>query len=105
MNSQLAQKLVNKLKEKCPVDTGQLKFSIQMIQLDANNWEVLIGNASGNINGTPSEKYASITNFSSTLGRNKKPNPNYHWVNNAIKEWATENMLQFQLNNGGEDDE
>ena len=32
-------------------------------------------------------------------------NPNYHWVNDAIKEWATENMLQFQLNNGGEDDE
>lgn len=104
MNSQLAQKLVNKLKEKCPVDTGQLQFSIQMLQLNEREWEVIIGNASGNINGTPSERYASITNFNATLGRNKKPNPNYHWVNKAIKEWATENMLQFQLN-GGEDDE
>lgn len=101
MNSQLAKKLENKLREKCPVDSGQLQFSIQMRQLDARNWEVLIGNASGNMNGTPSERYASITNFSKTLGRNRVPNPNYHWVNNAIKEWATENMIQFQL----EDDE
>lgn len=101
MNSQIAQKLVNKLREKCPVDTGQLRLSIQMIQLDERNWEVLIGNASGNINGTPSERYASITNFSRTLGRNRKINPNYHWINDAIKEWATENMIQFQL----EDDE
>ena len=105
MNDQIAKKLENKLKEKCPVDSSQLQFSIQMKQIDANNWEILIGNASGNMNGTPSEKYASITNFSSTLGINKKPNPNNHWVNKAIKEWATENMLQFQLNNGGEDDE
>lgn len=105
MNSQLAQKLENKLREKCPVDSGQLRASIQMRQLDARNWEVIIGNASGNMNGTPSERYASITNFSVTLGINKKPNPNYHWVNNAIKEWATENMFQFQLNNGGENDE
>lgn len=101
MNSQLAQKLVNKLREECPVDTGQLRLSIQMIQLDERNWEVLIGNASGNINGTPSERYASITNFNRTLGRNKALNENYHWVNDAIKEWATENMIQFQL----EDDE
>ena len=103
MNSQLAEKLVNKLKEKCPVDTGQLKFSIQMIQLDANNWEVLIGNASGNINGTPSEKYASITNFNATLGKNKKKNENYRWVNKEIIEWAFENMLAFEME--GEDDE
>ena len=101
MNSQLAQKLVNKLREECPVDTGQLRLSIQMIQLDERNWEVLIGNASGNINGTPSERYASITNFNRTLGRNKALNENYHWVNDAIIEWAFENMIQFQL----EDDE
>ena len=104
MNSQLAQKLINKLREKCPVDSGQLIASIQMIQLSAKEWEVIIGNESGNINGTPSERYASITNFNKTLGVNKKPNPNYHWVNNAIKEWATENMLQFQMEDE-EDDE
>lgn len=101
MNSQIAQKLVNKLREKCPVDTGQLRLSIQMIQLDERNWEVLIGNASGNINGIPSEQYASITNFSRTLVGSGRRNPNYHWINDAIKEWATENMIQFQL----EDDE
>ena len=104
MNSQLAQKLVNKLRERCPVDSGQLRASVQMIQLSANQWEVIIGNASGNINGTPSEKYASITNFNATLVKNKKPNRNYHWVNKAIKEWALENMLQFQLE-GDEEDE
>lgn len=97
MNSQIAQKLVNKLREKCPVDTGQLKVSIQMIQLNEHEWEVLIGNESGNINGTPSERYASITNFNRTLGKYQKMNPNYMWVNKAIKEWALENMLQFQL--------
>lgn len=104
MNSQLAQKLVNKLRERCPVDTGQLRASVQMIQLSANQWEVIIGNASGNINGTPSEQYASITNFNMTLGKNKKKNKNYRWVNKAIIEWAFENMLQFQLE-GDEEDE
>lgn len=103
MNDQIAKKLENKLKEQCPVDSSQLQFSIQMKQLDAKNWEVLIGNASGNMNGTPSEKYASITNFHATLGKNKKKNENYRWVNKAIIEWAFENMLPFEME--GEDDE
>ena len=103
MNSDLAQRLVNTLREECPVDTGQLKTSIQMLQLNEKEWVVLIGNDSGNINGTPSNVYAHITNDYKTLGKNGKPNPNYQWVNKAIKKWAEENMLQFQLE--GEDNE
>ena len=97
MNRELAQRLVNTLREACPVDTGQLKSSIQMLQYDWNKWVVLIGNDSGNINGTPSNVYASITNDYETLGKNNKPNPNYHWVNDAIEKWARENMINFSF--------
>lgn len=97
MNSQLAQRLVNTLREACPVDTGQLRTSIQMLQLNDKQWIVLIGNENDSINGTPSEQYASITNGYQTLGKNNKPNKNYHWVNDAIKKWAEENMIQFQM--------
>lgn len=97
MNSQLAQRLVNTLREACPVDTGQLRTSIQMLQLNDKQWIVLIGNENDSINGTPSEQYASITNDYQTLGKNNKPNKNYHWVNDAIKKWAEENMIQFQM--------
>ena len=55
------------------------------------------------MNGTPSNVYASITNYAKTLGKNGKPNRNYHWVNKTIKKWAEENMLQFQLE--GDEDE
>ncbi len=89
--------------ENCPKDTGQLKTSIQAMQINANEFQVLIGNGSGAINGTPSEQYASITNFAKTLGKNGKANRNYHWVNKTIKKWAEQNMLQFQLE--GDEDE
>lgn len=103
MNSQLAQKLENMLREACPYASGQLESSIQMLQLNANEWIILIGNESGSINGTPSEQYAHITNDYPLIGWSKKeqkfttPNRNYHWVNKTIKKWADENMLQFQL--------
>lgn len=83
--------------ENCPKDTGQLKFSIQAMQINANEFQVLIGNDYGGMNGTPSNVYASITNFAQTLGKNDKPNRNYHWINKTIKKWAEQNMLQFQL--------
>lgn len=89
--------------ENCPKDTGQLKASIQAMQINANEFQVLIGNDYGGMNGTPSNVYASITNFAQTLGKNKKPNPNYRWVNKTIKKWAEQNMLQFQLE--GDEDE
>ena len=89
--------------ENCPKDTGQLKASIQAMQINANEFQVLIGNDYGGMNGTPSNVYASITNFAQTLGKNDKPNRNYHWVNKTIKKWAEENMIQFQLE--GDEDE
>ena len=82
--------------ENCPKDTGQLKASIQAMQINANEFQVLIGNDYGGMNGTPSNVYASITNFAQTLGKNDKPNRNYHWINKTIKKWAEQNMLQFQ---------
>ena len=97
MNRHLALRLANTLREACPVDTGQLKGSIQVLQVDAKNWLVLIGNDSGNVNGTPSNVYASITNDYPTLGKNHKENPNYHWVNDAIEKWARENMINFSF--------
>jgi hypothetical protein len=89
--------------ENCPKDTGQLKASIQAMQINANEFQVLIGNDYGGMNGTPSNVYASITNFAQTLGKNDKPNRNYHWINKTIKKWAEQNMLQFQLE--GDEDE
>lgn len=87
-----------------PYDTGQLNMSIQMLQLNEREWVVLIGNESGNINGTPSNVYASITNDAITLGKNGKANPNYHWVNKILKKWSEENMLQFELEGDDEDE-
>jgi hypothetical protein len=92
------------LREACPYDTGQLKQSIQMLQLNEKEWIVLIGNESGNINGTPSNVYASITNDARTLGKYGKPNRNYHWVNKIIKKWAEENMIQFQIESDDDDE-
>lgn len=88
-----------------PYDTGQLNASIQMMQLYEKTWVVLIGNASGNINGTPSNVYASITNDAKTLGKNGKPNRNYHWVNKILKKWAEQNMINFQLESDDDEDE
>lgn len=86
-----------------PYDTGQLQQSIQCIQIDEKTWQILIGNDSGSINGTPSNVYASITNDARTLGKNNKLNKHYHWVNDTIKKWAEQNMIQFQLE--GDEDE
>lgn len=86
-----------------PYKTGQLQQSIQCMQLDEKNWEIIIGNDYGGMNGTPSNVYASITNFAKTLGKNGKENKHYHWVNKTIKKWAEENMIQFQLE--GDEDE
>lgn len=88
-----------------PYDTGQLNASIQMLQVDEKTWVVLIGNASGNINGTPSNVYASITNDAKTLGKNGKPNRNYQWVNKILKKWAEQNMINFQLESDDDEDE
>jgi hypothetical protein len=91
------------LQEASPYRTGQLHDSIQALQLDENTWEITIGNDGTAKHETPSNVYASITNFNRTLGKNGKPNKHYHWVNDTIKKWAEENMLQFQLE--GDEDE
>lgn len=104
LNKGLAELLVKELRERCPVDTGQLKTSIQLLQTSATDWLVLIGNDNSSINGVPSNRYASITNFNKTLGKNGKANKNYHWVNKAIKAWVNANGIQFKID-GDDDDE
>lgn len=95
--------------ENCPKDTGQLKASIQAMQINANEFQVLIGNGTAYQRKVPSEVYAHITNDYPLIGWSKKeqkfttPNRNYHWVNKTIKKWAEQNMLQFQLE--GDEDE
>ena len=97
MNNQLAQRLVNLLQERSPYYTGQMHDSIQGHAIDDKHWFVTVGDGTAAKHKVPSEVYASITNDARTLGKNGKANRNYHWVNKAIKEWAEQNMLQFQL--------
>lgn len=110
MNKSLAYKLRDKLKERCPVDTGQLKGSIQLVQLNNVDWLVIIGNNTATARDIPSNEYASKTNDAKILnfmGRTF-PNPNFHWVNDAIEEWARENSIEIsqeQIDLGDEEDE
>ena len=105
MNRELAEFLVKEIRERCPEASGQLKTSIQLLQVNERDWLVLIGNDNSSINGVPSNVYASITNFSKTLGKNGKLNDNYHWVNKAIKKWVEQNKLQFNINGDDEDEQ
>ena len=107
MTYELAMKLRNALQEACPVDTGQLKLSIQPAQGTSLKWVIIIGTDDGSINGTPSNQYAAITNNARFLKfKNRSvPNPNYHWANEAVKKWARENGIQISLDAGDEEDE
>ena len=91
------------LHEASPYATGQFHDSIQPLFLNDKELIVTIGNGTAYQRKVPSEVYASITNDVRKLGKNGKPNRNYHWVNKTIKKWAEENMLQFQLE--GDEDE
>lgn len=99
MTFELATSLLNALKTACPVDTGQLKGSIQLLQLNAQEWLVIVGNADGSINGTPSNQYAAFTNNAKNITYKGKTfrNPNYHWANNAILDWANQNKIKLQM--------
>ena len=107
MTLKLCLDLLEILKKACPVDTGQLKGSIQMLQLNAQEFVVIIGNADGSINGTPSNQYAAFTNNAKNItwrGKTFK-NPNYHWANNAVLEWANKNILEIQIETEDVEDE
>lgn len=115
----LAEKLAYKLRQKCPIKTGALKASISRPQLNANEWVITIGNEDAAINGTPTIQYAATTNFAAQLkvfakGKRKNPsipeftviaNPNYHWVNKAVKEWITENKLLLDIKSEDDNDD
>lgn len=85
--------LMNYLKMKCPYDTGNLKASIQAPQGNEKEWIIVIGNEDSSINGTPSNRYASILNDAKAIsvptknGYKTYTNRHYHWVNAAIREW------------------
>lgn len=94
-----AQSLLNAILVACPVDTGALKGSIQMAQMSERDWIVIIGNDDSSINGTATNLYAAKTNCDKLIeyrGRVFR-NPNYHWLNNAIEKWASDNAINLTL--------
>ena len=99
MDRALVLKLAEKLKQRCPVDTGALKASISQVQGNEKEWIITIGNDDASINGTPTIQYASITNYAQTLKIRGTiyPNKNFHWVNKAVNEWLGENKMLIDL--------
>lgn len=93
--------LMSFLKTRCPYRTGNLYASIQAPQGTEKEWVIVIGNDDTSINGTASNKYASILNDAETITRKKKTadgvitytyrNKHHHWVNAAIREWIFAN--------------
>ena len=95
MERALVEKLAQKLKVYCPVDTGALRASISGVQGNPKQWLITIGNEDASISGTATVEYAGLLNFSQTIrGYNNK---HYHWVNKAVKEWLEENKLLLKL--------
>lgn len=92
----LVEKLAEKLRVKCPVDTGALRASISGVQGNPKQWLITIGNDDASINGTPTIQYAALLNFSVTIRGHK--NKHYHWVNEAVREWVQENKLLLNIN-------
>ena len=95
MERALVEKLAQKLRVYCPVDTGALRASISGVQGNPKQWLITIGNDDASISGTPTVQYAALLNFSQVIrGVNNK---HYHWVNKAVKEWIEENKLLLNL--------
>jgi hypothetical protein len=114
MDYKLAQSLLDMLVRNCPVDSGALKQSISIVQYSEKEFVIQIGNESGKeINGSSATNvYAAITNQRYLKHRVKgtylnalKPNPNYHWVNNAIDKWITANRLNLSVMTDEEEEE
>lgn len=101
MKYELAVDLAIRLRRNCPVDTGALRMSISRVQGSESEYTITIGNNQGKeINGQcATVEYAAITNFAQTLNIHGKnyPNPNYHWVNDTVKEWVRANNLRFSI--------
>ena len=101
MKYELALDLAMRLRSACPVDTGALKMSISRVQGTASEYIITIGNNQGKeINGKcATVEYAAITNFAKTLHIHgaEYNNPNYHWVNDAVKEWVRSNQLKLAI--------
>lgn len=98
--------LLTILKNRCPVDTGQLKGSIQPVYMSSKKAIIVIGNGTANLRSIPSDQYAAFTNNVKTL-KTGKPNRNYHWANKAIDRWARANLVNIKFENEeeGEDTE
>ena len=112
MKYELALDLREILKQYCPVDSGALKMSILKVQGTESEYFITIGNNGGKeINGKCATiEYAATTNFAKTLqvyakGKRKGntpnyttiANPNYHWVNKAVKDWVDRCKLLIDL--------
>ena len=101
MDYSLAVDLAVRLRRACPYRTGALRMSISRVQGTEKEYIITIGNNHGKeINGQcATVEYAAITNFAQTLNIHGKPylNPNYHWVNDAVKEWVEANKLKIGI--------
>ena len=101
MKYELAYDLAQRLRANCPVDTGALRMSISRVQGSEKEYIIKIGNNQGKeINGKcATVEYAAVTNFSKNLHLHGKlyPNPNYHWVNDTVREWVKANKLNFKI--------
>lgn len=95
MDRLLVEKLAQKLREHCPVDTGALRASISEVQGNPKEWLITIGNEDASINGTPTIQYAALLNFEQFIRGHY--NAHYHWVNDAVKEWIEENKLLMNI--------
>lgn len=104
MDVRLAYDLIQILMDKCPVDTGQLRGSIQPIHMTTKHTVVMIGNATANLRSVPSNVYAAFTNNAKTLSSGRA-NRNYHWVNRAIEQWARKNAIQMSYDMEEEEEE
>lgn len=107
MRYDLVVNLANRLRLACPIKTGALRSSISRVQLTDNEYLITIGNNQGKeLNGKcATVEYAAVTNFAKYLKLHGKnyPNPNYHWVNDAVERWKQAN--QFNFGTESEDDE
>lgn len=104
MTTQAISDLLVTLKKYCPIDTGQLRGSIQPVQAIPGQFVVTIGNSTASTRSVPSNVYAAFTNNALFLN-NGHDNPNHHWVQRALEEWSKKWAYSFAIDTEEEDEE
>lgn len=105
MQVQAISDLLTILKRYCPVDTGQLRGSIQPVQAMPGEYVITIGNGTASTRSVPSNVYAAFTNNALTLRGGKPNTKNYHWVQKALEEWSRKWAYHFSIDSEEEEEE